>query len=148
MKIPTWKQNAVLITRVAESGFGGRCRLESWDIFDGRDRQAVERRRTILQLLYDSHPVARLDQFWQISLKRMVRESSESDLRGGAVGSFGQDDIQCLRRLLGIRAEGLIEIAHSKEQQCLGMLCFDLVKLTHHRCLLLSRFFGHLSLSL
>ena len=53
MKIPTWKQNAVLITRVAESGFGGRCRLESWDIFDVRDRQAVERRRTILQLLYD-----------------------------------------------------------------------------------------------
>ena len=65
----------------------------------------------------------------------MMRESSHlcSTSRTTVVTS-GQGDAKYSGSLYRIFAVSFVEVATAEKQQCLGMLCFHLEELSHHRC--------------
>ena len=85
----------------------------------------------VLQLFADRHTFTGPHQFRQIGVDGMVGKSSQLDIRGGAVGPPRERDAQNAARLDRIFAEGLVEVAHTEEQDGVGMHRLDGVILLH-----------------
>ena len=51
----------------------------------------------------------------------------------GAVAAVGECDVEYLARPHGIFAIGLVEVATTKQQHRVRVLCLDVAKLFHHR---------------
>ena len=49
----------------------------------------------IFKLVYDGYPVAAFDQFWQIGLQCMVRETRQRHFRSRSIGAFCENNVQC-----------------------------------------------------
>ena len=63
----------------------------------------------------------------------MVGKAGQLDMLRCSVGTLGERDAEDLRRLDGIIGESLVEVAHTKEQDSIGMLLLELQVLPHHR---------------
>ena len=87
----------------------------------------------VFELIADSHPLASPHQLRQVSVERMVGKAGQLDMLRGSVGTLGERDAEDLRRLDGIVGKGLVEVAHTKEQDSIGMLLLELQVLPHHR---------------
>ena len=89
----------------------------------------------VFQLVAYRHTLTCTHQFRQISIESMMRESSHlcSTSRTTVVTS-GQGDAKYSGSLYRIFAVSFVEVATAEKQQCLGMLCFHLEELSHHRC--------------
>ena len=87
----------------------------------------------ILELIADSHPLARPHQLRQVSVERMMGEPRQLDMLRRSVGTLGERDAEDLGSLNGIVGKGLVEVAHTKEQDSIGMLLLELHVLPHHR---------------
>jgi len=79
----------------------------------------------IADLLADRHRLAHLDQARQIPFERVKGHTRHHHRLAGRLAPLGQRDIQQPRRLLGIRPEHLVEVAHAVEQQRLGEAAFQ-----------------------
>ena len=81
----------------------------------------------IFQLVADGHASARPDEFGQIGIERMIGESGHSVLALVArpVVAVSQRDTQYPACVDGIVAVGLVEVATSEEQQCVGVFLFE-----------------------
>ena len=87
----------------------------------------------VLQLVADGHALARPDQFRQVGVQRVVRESRHLVALVVAVVSVGQCDAQYLSCRDGILAVGLVEVAASEQQHGLRVFRLEVEKLLHHR---------------
>ena len=63
----------------------------------------------------------------------MMGKARQLDMLRCSVGTLGERDAEDLRRLDGIVGKGLVEVAHTKEQDSIGMLLLELQVLPHHR---------------
>ena len=90
----------------------------------------------ILQLVADRHPVACPNEFGQVIVQGMVRKAREFDFGGAAVSPFRQDNFQCRCRPDGILSEGLVKVAHPKQQDGIRILLLDPAVLLHQRGIL------------
>ena len=97
----------------------------------------------ILQLIADRYSMPRADQFGQVGIQGMVRETCQGHFTGRAVVAFGEGDPEDLRGPNSVGGEGLVEIAHTEEQQGVGVLPLDPLILLHQRCFA-PYAFGHL----
>ena len=94
----------------------------------------------VLELVADGHALAGPDELGQIGVERMMRKAGH--LGGAAYHTRAprERDAQNLGGGDRIGTVGLIEVAHTEQQHRIGMLCFHLVELFHHRC---ERFLSH-----
>ena len=103
-----------------------------YDLGDAPLDQLIGQLR-IFELIADSHPLARPHQLRQVSVERMVGKARQLDMLRGSVGTLGERDAEDLGRLDSIVGKGLVEVAHTKEQDSIGMLLLELHVLPHHR---------------
>ncbi len=85
----------------------------------------------ILQLLADGHALTRPHQLRKVGVDSMVGKSRQFDVRRRSVGAARERDAQNAAGLDRIVAEGLVEVAHAKQQNRVGMYCLDGVILLH-----------------
>src|SRR3569833_1279834 len=85
----------------------------------------------IFQLVSNSHPLTSSYQLRLISIKRVMRETSQLDMRSCTFSPAREHNAQNTRSLYGILAKGLIKISHTKQQQGTGVLHLNLVVLLH-----------------
>ena len=85
----------------------------------------------VLELFAYRHALAGAHEFGQISVEGMVGKSGELHALSHAIGAAGECDSKYFRCLNGIFAECFVEVAHAKQQHCIGMLCFHLEVLFH-----------------
>ena len=100
----------------------------------------------IFQLVTNRHTLSRPDEFRQIRIQRMIRESSHrcaTCRRASHTAAFRQRDAQNLSRHTRILIVCLIEVTTTKQQQSIRMLRLEIIKLFHHRgqCLALCHCF-------
>ena len=77
----------------------------------------------IFQLVAYGHLVARPDQFGQIALEGMVRETSHLNPALFPIGLPGQNQPQHLANEHGVRCVRFVKIAHTVQQHRFGVLC-------------------------
>ena len=87
----------------------------------------------VFELLADSHTLSGSDQFRQIGVEGMVRKTGKLHILSRTIGTTSQRDTEYLACSYGIFRKGLIEVAHSEEQDSIGMLVFHLDVLFHQR---------------
>jgi hypothetical protein len=88
----------------------------------------------VFHLLADGDPVAGFEEPGEICVERMMGESGEGDFSRRAVTAAGQRDAEDARRYLCVLLECFEEIPHAKQQNGVGVLCFDLRILLHQGC--------------
>ena len=88
----------------------------------------------VFQLVAYGNSLSSPDEFRQVSIECMMRESRHLDAaRSTAVVSSGQGDAENTGSLHRIFAVSFVEVATTEKQQSLGMLGFHLEELSHHR---------------
>lgn len=87
----------------------------------------------ILKLLANRHALPRTHELWQIGVQGVMRKPGKRHILRLPVGAAGERDAQNLRRRHGIVGKSLVEVAHTKQQHRIGMLCFHLEVLLHER---------------
>ena len=86
----------------------------------------------VFELVADGYALARPHKFGQIGVERMVRKTCQLFLRPAIVAAR-EDNAQNTTGPDGIFAEGLVKIAHPKQQQRTRIFGLDLVVLTIER---------------
>lgn len=86
----------------------------------------------ILQLIADGHAVAGTDQLGHVGFQRMVRKARQFNITAPVVPP-GQRNTKDPRDKDRIRAEGLIEITDTEQQERIRILPLDRVVLVHQR---------------
>ncbi len=89
----------------------------------------------VLELLADCNALTGTHKLGQISIEGMVRKAGQLHILRHSVGSPRKSDTEYLRSLDSVVAESLVEIAHTEEQYCVGMLGLHLGVLLHQRSL-------------
>ena len=88
----------------------------------------------VFQLVAYSHTLASPDEFRQVGVECMMRESSHlCPTSRTAIVTASQRDAEHFGSLDSIFAVSFVEVATTEKQQCLGMLGFHLEELPHHR---------------
>ena len=88
----------------------------------------------VLQLVTDGHAPSGADELRQVSVQGMMWKAGHLvTLHTGPVVAVGQRDAQYLGSYDGIVTVGLVEVATSKQQQCLRILRLEVKELLHHR---------------
>ena len=87
----------------------------------------------VLQLLADGHTLSGTHQLRKVGVQGVVRESRHLDCLCGTVGAFGKGYAENLRGNDCIRGICLIKVAHTVEQNGVGMLLLHLEILLHQR---------------
>ena len=88
----------------------------------------------IFQLVAYGNSLSCPDEFRQVSIECMMRESRHLDAaRSTTIVSSGQGDAENTGSLHRIFAVSFVEVATTEKQQSLGMLGFHLEELSHHR---------------
>ncbi len=87
----------------------------------------------IFELFADGHTLARTHELGQIGVERVVREAGKLDILGGTVGTARERDSEDFGRHDGVVGKGLVEVADSKEEHRVGVLCLHLGVLLHQR---------------
>ena len=100
----------------------------------------------VLELLADCHALAGADQFRQVCVEGVVGESGQFHMLCGTVGAACQGDAEDFRRGNGIVGESFIEVAHTKQQNSVGMFFLHLEVLLHERSF--DNFLGHITTKL
>ncbi len=91
------------------------------------------RQLRVFQLVANSHTLTGTYQFRQISIERMMWETSHLDGLPLAVGTFGQGNTENFGRNDSIGGIGFIEVTTTKQHDSIGMLCLQVKELFHHR---------------
>ena len=87
----------------------------------------------VFQLVADGHTSSCPNQFRQISVQGVVGKSCHfGDIAATTVIPLGKGDAENARRDDGIFTIGLVEVAATKQQQGIGMLCLEAEELFHH----------------
>ena len=94
----------------------------------------------IFHLFTDRNTITFCDQFCNIIVYRMVRNTAHRDLAFCSGTFLCQYQIQLFRSNNCIVTEHFIEIAHAEEQDRFRMLSLDLPELFHHWCFFCHRF--------
>ena len=87
----------------------------------------------VFHLFADRDLKAAADQLSQIGFRRMDRHAAHGDRFAAMATALGQRNTQGLRRLDRIVEEQLVEVAHAKEHQRVGLARFGVKILRHHR---------------
>ena len=96
----------------------------------------------VFELLAYGHTFTGPYELGQVAVEGMVRKSGKFYVLCRAVGTPGEGNAEDFRRLNGIIAECLVEVADPEEQYSVGMLCLHLGVLLHKRCF--DNLFGHI----
>ena len=102
---------------------------------DPRDR-AVDQPaagRRVADLLADRDPVAARDQAGEVAIERLVRDAGQRVPAPLAHLAPGQRDLELARDDLGVLIEGLVEVAHPKEQNRVRVLALEALVLLPDR---------------
>ncbi len=89
-------------------------------------------RRGIADLLAQRHRFAEPHQSGKVLLGRVVGHTGHGDRFAAGLATRGQRDVEQARGLARVLEEQLVEIAHTVEQQGVGMLRLDAQVLLHH----------------
>ena len=92
----------------------------------------------VFQLVADGYTFASTNQLRQISIKGMMGKTCHLVALIIAIIPVGERNAQYPRSNDGILAIGLVEVATTKQQQGLRVLCLEVKKLFHHRSQLLT----------
>ena len=87
----------------------------------------------VADLLANHHRLAELDQFRQVTFRRVVRNPTHRNRLTRRLPARGQGDVQQLGGFLRIFVEDLVEIAHAIEHQLIRVLILQAPVLLHHR---------------
>ena len=122
------------------SGHGGALFVEQAFLDHGAGRQdarhlAAHRSLAagLADLLRDHHALAQFEQAREVAVHRMHGYAGHRDRRAGGLAARGQGDIEQVRGTARVVVEKLVEIAHTVEQQLLGVLGLDAEVLLDHR---------------
>ncbi len=91
------------------------------------------RHSRIFDLLAHRRAQSRLDDLGQVGVQRGMREAGHRQCVWPLVAR-GQGQAEQGGRAFGVVAEHLVEVAHPKQQECVGIACLELAILLHHRC--------------
>ena len=95
--------------------------------------EPVFHRAGVFKLFTDSHTLAGPDEFRQICVEGVMRESGQLHRGGGSVGAAREGDSEDFRGRNSIVGECFVEIANTKEKHRVGVLRLHLDILFHQR---------------
>src|SRR5665647_442778 len=97
----------------------------------------------VFELLADSHPLARPDEFRKVGVKSMERKSCQFYKACRSVSPARENDPKNLRGANGVFTESFIEITNPEEQYSIRMFRLDSHILLHQRCFCIFRYLRH-----